>query len=306
MNPLPAGLREALYETLGIEPMRAKTISGGMICQAARVETVGGPMFVKWKADAPPGFFAAESHSLLRLRTTDTIRVPEVLGFYDADAAPRNGWPPFIALEYIENRPADDPDRFAERFGAELAKLHQHTSTRSQAHVSLIMYGDEGDNYIGALPQVNTPHPDWPSFYRDCRILPQIQIARDGRRISTDLEKLLKQVVDSMDSMLDGLESQPVLLHGDLWSGNFLSHGDQPVAVDPASYYGEREVEIAFMELFGGFPSGVLSAYREEYPLSDGYERRRPLHQLYPLLVHLNHFGESYAPDVERVCRQCL
>ena len=111
------------------------------------------------------------------------------------------------------------------------------------------------------------------------------------------------RVVEQLDKLLEGLESRPVLLHGDLWSGNLLATaGDEPVVIDPAVYYGEREVEIAFTELFRGFPAGWLDAYRAAYPLSEGYEFRRPLHQLYPLLVHLNHFGEGYGPAVEGVC----
>ena len=95
---------------------------------------------------------------------------------------------------------------------------------------------------------------------------------------------------------------QPGLLHGDLWSGNWLSGPEgRPYLIDPAVYYGEREVEMAFSELFGGFGARFYEAYRASYPLDPGYADRRPLYQLYYLLVHLILFGEAYGPAVDRV-----
>jgi fructosamine-3-kinase len=96
------------------------------------------------------------------------------------------------------------------------------------------------------------------------------------------------------------------LLHGDLWSGNYLEAGDEPVVFDPAVYYGEREMEVAYIELFGGFPARVLAAYEEAYPLPPDYPKRRTLHQLYHLLNRLNHSGGSYGSDVDAACRDCL
>lgn len=80
-----------------------------------------------------------------------------------------------------------------------------------------------------------------------------------------------------------------------------MASGGEPVVFDPAVYYGDREVEVAFTELFGAFPHAFYRAYREAWPLEAGYEERRPLYQLYPLLVHLNLFGEAYLPAVDRL-----
>ncbi len=117
---------------------------------------------------------------------------------------------------------------------------------------------------------------------------------------------MLAQVDDKLDALLD-YDARPSLVHGDLWSGNFLCTSDDlPVLIDPAVHYADREVEIAFVELFGGFPHGFVQAYDQAFPISEGYLRRRPVHQLYPLLVHLNHFGETYGPSVDRACRDAL
>ncbi|NJL93903.1 MAG: fructosamine kinase family protein [Anaerolineae bacterium] len=99
----------------------------------------------------------------------------------------------------------------------------------------------------------------------------------------------------------------PALLHGDLWGGNTARlPNNQAVIYDPAVYFGHREVEIAFTELFGGFPTAFYAAYQAVLPLEPGYEARRPLYQLYPLLVHMNLFGGHYGAAVDRVAQQVL
>src|SRR2546426_11544198 len=110
-----------------------------------------------------------------------------------------------------------------------------------------------------------------------------MEVAREVGRLSQHRESLINRVIDRLEEILGGLPPQPVLLHGDLWSGNYLVSSGKPYVIDPAVYYGEREMELAFMELFSGFPGDVFSAYRTAYPLDSGYERRRALHQLYPL-----------------------
>lgn len=297
VSVLPAALHAALCESLGAEPLRAVALSGGMINRAARVETKDGPVFVKWNDGAPPGFFAAEAQGLETLRAVNKLRVPSVLAMLDTAVRSASSAPPYLALEFIQERPPSDPDFFAQLFGAQLAALHLEAVSPFAA------YGLEYDNYLGSHVQINTPHQCWSDFYRDCRLLPQIDLARQKGLLPPDRERAVMHVVEHLESLLAGLESRPALLHGDLWGGNFLVATNEPVVIDPAIYYGDREIEIAYIELFGGFPAGLIQAYQAAYPLDGEYARRRPLHQLYPLLVHLNHFGETYGPHVERVCR---
>lgn len=283
---LPQSLRDALASALSTTLLGATALSGGMINHAARVDTRDGAVFVKWNAQPLPGLFAAEAAGLRTLQATRTLRVPRVVAM--DDSAERA----FLALEYIEVAAPRDHAAFTRRFAEGLAALHRSTGSS---------YGFEQDNYIGSLPQSNASHRTWPQFYRECRLLPQLAIARRLSRLPAQRERLLMHVVENLESLLAGLDARPVLLHGDLWSGNFLTAGDEPAIIDPAVYYGEREVELAFVELFGGFPPGFVAAYDTAYPLDSGYTRRRPLHQLYPLLVHLNHFGEPYGADVDRI-----
>lgn len=296
LSALPPALQSALETALHTQLIQAVALSGGMVNQAARVETLDGPVFVKWNPHAPPGLFAAEAQGLNALQATRTLRVPHVLACAASEQINFAATPPYLALEFIETHAPADATAFTRSFATGLAALHRATA-------SPCGFGLPYDNYLGALSQINTPHADWPIFYRECRLLPQIAMARERGFLPPYRERLLMRVVENLDSLFDGLLSRPALLHGDLWSGNFLAVGQDAALIDPAVYYGEREVELAFVELFGGFPPGFIDAYGEAYPLDEGYVYRRLLHQLYYLLAHLNHFGETYGPAVERVCQ---
>jgi fructosamine-3-kinase len=298
---LPAPLRESLTQHLGAAPQHVTRVSGGMVNMAARVQAGTQTVFVKWRAHAPPDFFACEADGLTRLHRAGAFRVPEVLGRQETQTT-EDGQenPGFLLLEYLPPSPAPDPEAFAERVGERLAALHWENPAESG------QYGLERDNYLGSVAQVNTTAETWWTFYRDCRLLPLIALAKTHGTLPPHREQGLLRLLERLERWLGDFPSRPVLLHGDLWSGNLLGMGATPVLVDPAVYYGEREVEIAYMELFTGFSERTFAAYRAAYPLDPGYEERRLVHQLYPLLAHLIHFGEKYGADVDAVWQHYL
>jgi fructosamine-3-kinase len=111
-------------------------------------------------------------------------------------------------------------------------------------------------------------------------------------------------VIGSLDRWIGEADCQPSLLHGDLWGGNWLvSAAGEPVLIDPAVYYGDREADLAMTRLFGGFPPAFYGAYEEVFPLASGHAEREPLYRLYYLLCHLNLFGESYGGSVDGILR---
>lgn len=71
--------------------------------------------------------------------------------------------------------------------------------------------------------------------------------------------------------------------------------------IDPAVYFGHREMDIAFSRLFGGFDSRFYQSYESIIPLEPDFEARMGIYNLYPLLVHLNLFGTAYLPGIERI-----
>jgi fructosamine-3-kinase len=291
---LPADVAACLEDALSVQVTRATPVSGGMVSRAARVETADGtPLFVKWKPDAAPGLFAAEANGLALLASAEALRVPQPLAWGDE--------PPFLALEWIGVAEPRDVRAFSRRFAEGLAALHRVGSPEG--------YGLDKDNWLGSQPQPNLPRTtDWAAFYRDRRLVPQIERARREGFMTPHREELLARLLDRLPELLIGMPPGASLIHGDLWSGNFLcaAAGDEPVLIDPAAYFAPREMELAYVELFGGFPPGFVTDYHAAYPLDEGYAYRRPLHQLYPLLIHLNHFGEQYGPAVERACAVAL
>jgi fructosamine-3-kinase len=197
-----------------------------------------------------------------------------------------------LALEFVPSDQRHEP-LFGRRFGAALARMHIASPSPNGR------YGLEHDNFLGRQTQTNAWGSSWPEFYRDRRITPQLSQARP---ILGSIAGRVDALICRVNELLAGMPHTPCLIHGDLWSGNFLASAGEPVLVDPAVYYGHPEIEWAFIDLFGGFPSGMRVGYDEVAPLDRNYEHRRPLLQLYHLLVHVNHFGGPYVHAVDRVC----
>ncbi len=282
-------LRAALERRFGTGVQRARPLSGGDINDAFEVAFDNGDrIFVKTHPRPPSGMFEAEAHGLRWLAEARTIRVPDVLAF-------SNDAPAYLALELLA--PARRARGFDEELGRGLAALHTHGAPS---------FGLDHDNFIGRLPQSNTPAADWPSFYWRRRLEAQLRLATDRGLIdsgtSDQFQALHRVLADRV-----GPAEPPSRLHGDLWGGNLhVDDGGRPCLIDPAVYGGHREVDLAMMKLFGGFGERVFAAYEEAWPLAPGAEARVSLYQLYPLLVHVNLFGGAYVPSVKRALSECV
>jgi fructosamine-3-kinase len=278
---LPTPLRLQVESALGHRITGSVSASGGCISNGARLDTRGGgSFFLKWNKATPFEMFDAEVDGLEALRHVGTVRVPEPIERGGGDDTP--SW---LLLEYVEpGAPAAD---YWERLGASLAHLH-----RAEVEPP---FGWERDNWIASLPQANDERADWGEFWRDLRIVPQLQLARSRAFLRGDL---MDQLVDVILDALADVEGGG-LLHGDLWHGNaFATVDGAPVIFDPAVFRGDGEVDLAITELFGGFGRRFYEAYNDTLPISREYEAfRRDLYQLYYLLVHINLFGASYESD---------
>lgn len=266
----------------GTPIVQISSVGGGCIHQIFQLITEKRAYLLKWNPAPLKGIFEVEARGLQLLAATDAIRVPQVLAV--------NTQPAFILLEWIDSA-GHSSGWDQERLGHQLAALHKSVTPQA--------YGLDHDNYIGSSPQINDWLPDWVAFFRENRLQPQIILTGELGYLSGEHLQKLSRICDHLDHWIDERSVRPSLLHGDLWTGNVLcGPAGQPVLIDPAVYYGDREAELAFTELFGGFTYRFYQAYNESWPLNPGYPERRDLYNLYHLLNHLNIFGPEYLRQV--------
>ncbi len=269
----------------------ATPVSGGCIATALHVEAGGTSYFLKFGSGRAGATFHAESLGLDALRgsASGEIFVPAVYGAAENSEGTEFG---FILMDWIEQ--GEKNNAFWQKFGQGLAAMHASESPT---------YGFGSHNFIGSLPQINTWEGDWSVFFRDHRLAPQIERARRSGMWLADWDAIALPLIEGISDMLPPVP-QCSLVHGDLWSGNVLAHRDGlPVLIDPAVYYGDREVDVAMTELFGRFPEAFYAAYRDRSPLSADYDKRKTIYNLYHLINHLNHFGSGYASQVGAMLR---
>lgn len=280
-------LIEDISEKLSVKVESLVPVGGGSISSAYKLTTSDKAYFIKAnsKADADQ-MFRTEKVGLQEIEASNTIAVPHVHLVGKAEGTA------YILMDFVENRRPTGRD-FVE-LGRDLAAIHL---------VEGEQFGFSTDNFIGSLPQSNQIHSSWADFYRKERIEPQLNMA-------LNLGELTKSEIPGEEKMQERFEellsdAKPVLLHGDLWGGNYLIAEDgTPVLIDPAVYYGHSMVDIAMSKLFGGFDREFYSAYHEIHPQSDYYEEQIDLYQLYYLLVHLNLFGRSYRASVVDILKR--
>jgi fructosamine-3-kinase len=262
----------------------AEKISGGDINETYKLSTNDGSLFLKMNdAHNYPDMFLRELNGLNILRNTNAINVPRPL------ATGTVGDKGFLITEFME-KGGVTPD-FWENFGASLSRVHRQTQT---------YYGFPETNYIGTLKQYNTPYSSWPVFYAFNRLQPLTRAAYDQQLMDKGMVVQMEQLWKQLPAMFP--DEKPALLHGDLWSSNFMVGKDGRACVyDPAVYYGHREMDLAMTRLFGGFDTRFYFSYQTMYPLAEGWQSRIGVCQLYPLMVHLLLFGGSYYNNVKEI-----
>ncbi|MEL6815953.1 MAG: fructosamine kinase family protein [Cyanobacteria bacterium J06598_3] len=265
-----------------------RSIGGGCINQAAAVNDGDSTFFVKVNQANMLPMFEAEFEGLKDMYESHTIRVPQPLVTGVAGSVA------YIVMEYL---PLGEQGGTAawQRMGQQLAAMHQVVSNKG--------FGWHRDNTIGATPQLNGWGDDWAEFWRDRRLGPQFSMAhaRGGQFPRRD------ELMSAIPKLLAGHNPAPALLHGDLWSGNAaVTDEGEPVILDPATYYGDPEADLAMTELFGRFPASFYQAYDAASPMSSGYRQRKVLYNLYHILNHFNLFGGGYASQANSMISEVL
>lgn len=269
-----------VVESVGRRPHAVTPLGGGCIAEVYRVALEGGGALVAKVAAA--GGLAVEGFMLTYLAEHSALPVPAV----------RHCSERLLLMDYIANDASGG--RTAEIHAAEqLAHLHGITAES---------YGFERDTAIAALAQPNPWTADWRDFFRDRRLLHVGRLALDRGRLPAVSFKRLEALCGKLERYLDR-PAAPSLVHGDVWSGNLLFRGGRIVAyLDPAIYFADAEVELAFIALFSALGPAFFRRYHELRPIAPGFlEVRRDIYNLFPLLVHTTLFGDSYARGVEEI-----
>jgi protein-ribulosamine 3-kinase len=233
--------------------------------------------------------FEKEANGLQLMADNTPLKVPKVSHF--GKLGERN----FLLMEWI---PGGYPSQtYWEDLGTGLAQMHMATRNA---------FGLDTTNYIASLPQNNTSTLDWAGFFIRKRLDVLIGKAYYENLIDKSFLKTFQSIYPKLEDDFFPKE-KPALIHGDLWSGNVITDkGGSPVLIDPAIYYGHREMDLAFSQLFGGFDDTFYRSYEAVFPLEPEFDRRIPVYNLYPLLVHVLLFGRSYLPAVQKTVKSLL
>jgi len=290
MNPPPA-LQTAIQQKLSAHfPASQKinflSVGGGSINDTYRLSFGDQTVFCKINSATKfPQLFEKEKTGLALLGEQGIMKVPSVVDFFEFEDKQ------VLLMEWVPE--GERTENFWKLFGEQLAALHQQSAS---------YFGLKEANYMGSVPQMNHQHQSWVSFFREVRLQPMVHLCANKGLLSTShpqaFEKLYKQLANVFE------EEKPSLLHGDLWSGNFMcDQNSKPVLIDPAVYYGHRSIDLAMTRLFGGFRKPFYDAYHYHFPLPSNYEEQWQVCNLYPLLIHLYLFGSSYLSQIERTLK---
>ncbi|RPA69960.1 ketosamine-3-kinase [Cyclobacteriaceae bacterium YHN15] len=259
-----------------------RLIAAGNVNQGILLEVEGRKFFLKVNFQPEVEIFEMEADGLNIMRENCPLQVPKVYQF--GRIQDRN----FLLLDWIQVGKIGKS--YWEKLGVGLAQMHMITQQ---------FFGYHTDNYIASLGQPNSCKASWVDFFIECRLEPMIGKAYYEGLVSSDFLKKFRNMYKTFDNIFP--KEKPSLLHGDLWSGNIMvGENGNPALIDPAVYYGHREMDLAFSRLFGGFDESFYQSYQTVFPLEPGFEERVAVYNLYPLLVHLLLFGKSYLSGIEK------
>lgn len=264
---------QAILDKNNISTRSVNALSGGDINDVYKIDAEEQSYVIKLNAASKyPEMFEKEAQSLLLLSDTNSFEIPKVIAYGVFEDKT------YLIMTYL---PSGKNIDFEEEFALALAKMHQCQSEQ---------YGLDFNNFIGSLPQNNLPKTKNPiDFYINLRMEPQFELAHQNGFAFTNIDRFYKNLEEIIP------DEKASLIHGDLWSGNYLiTDSGKPAIYDPAIAFASREMDLAMMQLFGGYPRAVFDVYNEIFPLEKGWKSRIELWQLYYILVHVNLFGASY------------
>jgi fructosamine-3-kinase len=289
MTHLSTSLQLAIQQRLSeqfsfVTRPQFQSIGGGSINEAYRINFSNKYIFCKINSASKfPQLFLKEKHGLEIIAQQPIIKTPWVIDCFEHEGEQ------ILLLEWINE--GERTEAFWKKFGEQLAALHQ---------LSNDAFGLNEDNYMGSVPQQNNLDPDWSNLLIHQRLQPLIIKCSEKKLLTSTHQRQFEKLFIHLPDIFEPVD-KPSLIHGDLWSGNFMcNQAGEPVLIDPAVYYGHRSMDLAMTTLFGGFGQRFYDAYNYHFPFPANYKQQWQVCNLYPLLIHLYLFGGSYLPQIER------
>jgi fructosamine-3-kinase len=283
-------LTSRVEAALGTTVVRARALGGGNIAETFHLETASGEARVvkvmppaPQPTDLPPGTLIDEAEMLAVLRRSGAVPVPDVL----------HAGTDLLIMTYVSGEPGT-PNRDAERDLADkIAALHAVTAPE---------FGYERPTPVGPLMRPNDQTKDWRAFLRDHRLMFLGELAAERGGLPDGCLDRLTRLCARLSDWIPN-DRAPSLIHGDLWIGNILFRADRVAAlIDPAVYFADAEIELAFMTLFGGVGESFFARYGEHRPIDPlFFDERRAIYQVEPLLAHAWFFGGDYGARVDQI-----
>lgn len=279
MNRVDAWLNENNFGSV----VRRENVGVGCINNSARLHLDrGNSIFLKENANAPEHMFRAEAIGLQALAASKAIKIPQVIHVEND----------FLLIEDLGL--GSTTKTYWEALGEGLAELHRKPVNQ---------FGFNVDNYCGSTPQENTLSNDGFEFFANYRILKLASSAFHKNLMDRQDLTALETIAANLSHWIP--EQDPILIHGDLWSGNIhCCENGEPALIDPATYWGWAEAELAMTDLFGGFSNGFYESYESNSKIAKDWRERVPLYNLYHLLNHLLLFGSSYLSPIRNICKR--
>lgn len=263
-------------------------VKGGALSDTYCIESYEKKYFLKLNtAQNFPLLFEKEINGLNKIQELSPFNIPEI---YQTGTTTNDFQ--YLILEWIDKT---EPTIISwENFGKNLAQLHKNTNAE---------FGWEEDNYIAIIIQPNQFKASWEKFYSENRIMPMIKLLADKKLLNLKEQKAAENLCSDLGNIFP--KEKPALIHGDLWNGNIITRSNQEITlIDPAIYYGHREMDLALADLFGGFDDTFLDSYNEVFPIANNFKERKSIAQLYPLLVHAYLFEGYYIKDVQTILKK--
>ncbi|QRW24872.1 ketosamine-3-kinase [Rhizoctonia solani] len=212
---------------------------------------------------------------------------------------------PYLISDYLEL------SSLASSAGASTILARRLASELHGAKSNNGKFGFECPTFCGATKIDNGWYSTWADAYNAMigGLLDKLEKQESYKKLCRTGREVQQRVIPHyLGDRLKGVE--PVLCHGDLWSGNVgVDSEGNPAIFDPSSYYGHNESDLAIGRMFGGFSAVFYEQYHLIRPKSEPleeYDQRVKLYQLFHYLNHTVLFGSGYANQAMNLATQLL